>query len=51
VTPPRWILHPTLLAAAFVLDVALANKVEPARFARAFAVGVLVAIRLTLIAG
>jgi hypothetical protein len=45
---PRWILHPTLIAAAFVLEIALANKIEPAGFARALAVAVLVGIGLTL---
>jgi hypothetical protein len=46
---PRWILHPTLIAAAFVLEVALANKVEPAGFARALAIAILVGIGLTLV--
>jgi hypothetical protein len=46
---PRWVLHPTLIAAAFVLEVALANKIEPAGFARALAVAVLVAVALTLL--
>jgi hypothetical protein len=45
---PRWILHPTLIAAAFVLEIALANKIEPAGFARGLAVAVLAAIGLTL---
>jgi sulfatase-like protein len=35
---PRWILHPTLLAAAFVLEVVLANQVEPPGFVRSLAV-------------
>jgi hypothetical protein len=46
---PRWILHPTLIAAAFVLEIALANKIEPAGFARGVAVAVLVGIGLTLV--
>lgn len=46
---PRWILHPALLAAAFVLEVALSNKIEPAGFGRALAVAVLVGIGLTLL--
>lgn len=46
---PRWILHPTLIAAAFVLEVALANKVEPAGFARALVIAILVGIGLTLV--
>jgi hypothetical protein len=50
VRSPRWILHPTLIAAAFVLEVALANKVEPAGFARSLVIAVLVGIGLTLIA-
>jgi hypothetical protein len=48
VKAPRWVLHPTLLAAAFVLEVALANKVEPAGFLRAFVIAVLAGIALTL---
>jgi hypothetical protein len=47
---PRWILHPTLLAAAFVLEVALANQVEPPGFARSLAVAVAAAAALTLLA-
>lgn len=46
---PRWVLHPTLIAAAFVLEVALANKVEPAGFARSLVIAMLVGIGLTLI--
>ena len=46
---PRWILHPAIFAAAFVLEVALSNKIEPAGFARALAVAVLVGIALTLL--
>lgn len=46
---PRWILHPALFAAAFVLEVALSNKIEPAGFARALAVAVLAGIALTLL--
>jgi hypothetical protein len=49
VTLPRWVLHPTLIAAAFVLEVALANKVEPAGFARSLVIAMLVGIGLTLI--
>lgn len=45
---PRWILHPALFAAAFVLEVALSNKIEPAGFARALVVSILVGIGLTL---
>lgn len=48
-TAPRWILHPALIAAAFVLEVALSNKIEPAGFARALAVAILVGIGLTVI--
>ena len=46
---PRWILHPALIAAAFVLEVALANKIEPAGFGRSLVVGVVAAVALTLI--
>ena len=46
---PRWILHPALFAAAFVLEVALSNKIEPAGFARALAVAVLAGVCLTLL--
>jgi hypothetical protein len=45
---PRWVVHPTFLAAAFVLEVALANHVEPAGFARALVIAILVGIGLTL---
>lgn len=38
-----------LIAAAFVLEVALANKVEPAGFARSLVIAMLVAIALTLV--
>ncbi len=48
--PPRWILHPPLLAAAWVLDIALANHVEPAGFGRSLAVAIGFAVVLTLIA-
>jgi hypothetical protein len=47
---PRWILHPTLLAAAFVLELALANRIEPAGFARSLVISILVGIGLTLAA-
>lgn len=46
---PRWVLHPALIAAAWVLEVALANKIEPAGFGRSLAIAVLVAIALTLV--
>jgi hypothetical protein len=46
---PRWILHPALIAAAFVLEVALANKIEPAGFARALAIAILAGIGFTLV--
>jgi hypothetical protein len=46
---PRWILHPALIAAAFVLEVALANKIEPAGFGRSLVLGVVAAVALTLI--
>jgi hypothetical protein len=46
---PRWVLHPTLLAAAFVLEVALANKIEPAGFVRALVVAVSVGGGLTVV--
>ncbi len=46
---PRWILPPALIAAAWVLEVALANKIEPAGFARSLGIAVLMAIALTLI--
>ena len=45
----RWVLHPTLIAAAWVLEVALANKIEPAGFARSVGIAVLVAGALTLV--
>jgi hypothetical protein len=37
---PRWVLHPVLIAAAFVLEVVLANRVEPPGFVRSLAVAV-----------
>ena len=46
---PRWILHPPLIAAAWVLEVALANKIEPAGFGRSLVVAIVVAVVLTLI--
>ncbi|MGZ8562475.1 MAG: hypothetical protein ACXWWU_02530, partial [Candidatus Limnocylindria bacterium] len=46
---PRWVLHPTLIAAAWVLEVALANKIEPAGFGRSLLIAVFVAVALTLI--
>lgn len=46
---PRWILHPALFAAAFVLEVALSNKIEPAGFSRALAVAVLAGACLTFL--
>lgn len=46
---PRWVLHPALIATAWVLEVALANKIEPAGFGRSLGVAVLVAVGLTLI--
>jgi hypothetical protein len=50
--PPRarWVLHPPLLAAAFVLDIALTNEVEPAGFGRSLLVGVAAAVALTIVA-
>lgn len=47
---PRWILHPALLAAAFVLELALANRIEPAGFGRSLVIAVVVGIGLTLAA-
>ncbi|MDP9467739.1 MAG: hypothetical protein M3P32_03210, partial [Chloroflexota bacterium] len=46
---PRWILHPALIAAGWVLEVALANKIEPAGFGRSLVMAVLIAVSLTLI--
>lgn len=46
---PRWILHPALIAAAWVLEVALANKIEPAGFGRSLVIAMLFAVALTLI--
>ena len=46
---PRWILHPALIATAWVLEVALANKIEPAGFLRSLVVAVAVAVVLTLV--
>jgi hypothetical protein len=46
---PRWVVHPTLIAAAFVLEVALANKVEPAGFARSLVIAILVGVGFTLV--
>jgi hypothetical protein len=45
---PRWILHPALIAAAFVLEVALANQVEPPGFIRSLVVAVAAAGALTM---
>jgi hypothetical protein len=45
---PRWIIHPTLLAAAFVLETALSNHIEPAGFGRALVIAIMVGIGLTL---
>ena len=47
---PRWVIHPTLLAAAFVLEVALANQVEPPGFVRSLFAAVIGATALTLLA-
>jgi hypothetical protein len=47
---PRWVLHPALFAAAFVLEVALSNHIEPAGFGRALTVAILVGIGLTVVA-
>jgi len=47
---PRWIVHPTLLAAAFVLEVALANQVQPPGFIRSLVVALLAAAALTMLA-
>jgi hypothetical protein len=47
---PRWILHPALFAAAFVLQFALSNEIEPAGFARSLVIAVLVAVCVTLAA-
>jgi hypothetical protein len=47
---PRWILHPALFAAVFVLQFALSNKIEPAGFARSLALAVLAGIGATLAA-
>jgi len=44
------VLHPPLVAAAWVLDIALANQVEPAGFARSLVVAVAFAVGLTLAA-
>jgi len=46
---PRWVYHPTLIAAAFVLEVSLANKIEPAGFARALAIAIFAGAALTLL--
>ena len=46
---PRWILHPALIAAAWVLEVALANKIEPAGFGRSLVIAVIVAVALTFL--
>jgi len=46
---PRWVLHPTILAGAFVLDIALANKVEPAGFARSLLIAIAAALAVTLV--
>jgi hypothetical protein len=46
---PRWVIHAPLLAAAFVLDVALTNEVVLAGFLRPLIVAVLFAAALTLI--
>jgi len=47
---PRWVLHPPLVAAAWVLDIALANEVEPAGFGRSLVVAVVLATVVTLLA-
>lgn len=49
-TTPRWILHPSLIAASFVLSTALGNDVEPAGFGRTLIVAVLLASVLTVAA-
>ena len=46
---PRWVLHPALISAAFVLDVALANKIEPAGFMRSLVIAILAGLTLTLV--
>lgn len=48
--PPRWILHPPLIAAAWVLDISLANHVEPAGFGRSLLVAITLATVVALIA-
>lgn len=45
---PRWVVHPTLIASAYVLSAALASDVEPAGYLRALAGGVLFAATLTV---
>src|SRR6187200_1495550 len=47
---PRWILHPTFIAASFVLSIAFANDVEPAGFGRTLVVAVVLALTLTAVA-
>jgi hypothetical protein len=45
---PRWVVHPLLVAAAYVLSTALASDVTPAGYARPLTVGVLFAGLLTI---
>lgn len=47
---PRWVVHPMVLAFAYVLNTALANEVEPAGYVRALVVATLLAGLLTVAA-
>lgn len=47
---PRWVLHPTFIAASFVLSIAFANDVEPAGFGRTLVLAVVLAVALTAVA-
>jgi Sulfatase len=46
---PRWVFFPTLVAGDYALDIALANKIEPAGFARSVLVALLVGAAFTVV--
>ena len=46
---PRWVVHPFLIVAAYVLNVALPNEVAPAGYIRALVVGLVLTTAMTLV--
>lgn len=45
---PRWVVHPFLIVAAYILNVALPNEVAPAGYIRALVVGLVLTTAMTL---